>query len=159
MLSRALNLDYRNIGFSGQARGEDVMAEWLSTLPMSVFVCDYDHNAPTVEHLEATHHRFYEIIRKNKPNVPYIMITKPDFWTQHLSYEENLKRRDIIMQSYLKARAKGDKNVYFIDGTSFFYSPHQYETSLDGCHPNDVGYVRMSEAIGTVIRHILENKE
>jgi hypothetical protein len=156
MVSRALNVDYRNIGFSGQAQAEDVMAEWLSSLPMSVFVYDYDHNAPNIEHLKNTHHRFYEIFRKQKPNVPIIMITKPDYYSQHLSYEENLSRRDVIMSSYVKAREKGDKNVYFIDGTSFFYGPELHEASLDGCHPNDVGYVHMSNAISTVIRHIFE---
>ena len=60
------------------------------------------------------------------------------------------------MTSYLKARAAGDKNVYFIDGTSFNYAPHQYDTSVDSVHPNDAGFIRMADSIGTVIRHALE---
>ena len=67
-----------------------------------------------------------------------------------------LLRRDIIMQSYLKARSLGDENVYFIDGLSFNAAAHQYDMTLDGCHPNDVGFVRMAESIGAVIRHALE---
>ncbi|MBP3369665.1 MAG: hypothetical protein J6L85_02830 [Clostridia bacterium] len=156
IISRELNIDFRDIGFSGMAKGETVLAKWMATLPMSVFVCDYDHNAPTVEHLEATHYALYETIRESNPDLPYIMVTRPDYWTLPREQEHILKRRDVIMTSYLKARATGDKNVYFIDGISFNVAPHQYETSLDGVHPNDVGFVRMADSIGTIIRHALE---
>ena len=158
IISRDLNLDYKNIGFSGQAKGERAMAEWLGELPMSVFVCDYDHNAPTAEHLEKTHYAFYEIIRKANPDVPYIMVTRPDYWPQLNNWENILKCRDVIMASYLKARASGDKNVYFIDGLSFNSCPHQYEMTVDAVHPNDAGFVRMAEGIGAVIKHALEKK-
>ena len=159
ILSRNLNLDYRNIGFSGMAKGERAISEWMATLPMSVFVCDYDHNAPTVEHLASTHYPLYETIREKNPDVPYIMVTRPDYWTLPIEQEGILRRRDTIMASYLKARATGDKNVYFIDGLGFNVSPSQYETTVDSVHPNDMGFVRMAEGIGTVVRHILEKKQ
>jgi len=156
IVSRELNLDFRNIGFSGMAKGEPALAKWMATLPMSVFVCDYDHNAPTVEHLEATHYALYETIREKNPDVPYIMVTRPDYWTLPRDFEHILRRRDVIMTSYLKARAAGDKNVYFVDGLSFNVAPHQYENTVDSVHPNDAGFVRMADTIGTVIRHVLE---
>ena len=159
VISRALNLDFYNIGFSGQAKGEPVLARWMATLPMSVFVCDYDHNAPNLEHLEATHYPMYEIIREKNPDLPYIMITRPNYWTEIKNQPTALKRRDIIMSSYLKARQAGDENVYFIDGMSFFVEPHQYDFSVDGTHPNDAGFLRMADSIGTVIRHALEKRK
>lgn len=158
IVSRNLNMDFRNIGFSGNAKAEAGLAEWMATLPMSVFVCDYDHNAPTVEHLAATHYPLYEIIREKNPNLPYVMITRPNYWYCRTDREPILKRRDIVMSSYLKARAAGDKNVYFIDGMSFFVEPHQYDFTVDGIHPNDAGFVRMADSIGTVIKHILEKE-
>ena len=156
IISRNLNIDYRNMGFSGSAKGEPVLARWMATLPMSVFVCDYDHNAPTVEHLEETHYAMYEIIREKNPNLPYIMITRTNYWTAFAKREEVLARRDVVMSSYLKARKNGDKNVWFIDGMSFFADVHQNEYVLDGAHPLDAGFIRMAESIGTFIRHILE---
>lgn len=158
LISREMNLDYTNLGFSGQAKAEGVLCEWMATLPMSIFVCDYDHNAPTVEHLENTHYAMYETIRKKNPDLPYVMITRPDYWTQYGDQENILQRRDVIMASYLKARATGDKNVYFIDGLGFNVEPHQYEMSVDSIHPNDTGFVRMADTIGTIIRHILVKK-
>lgn len=156
VISRRLNVDVRNLGFSGKALGEKVFAEWMATLPMSVFVCDYDHNAPNVEHLEQTHYAMYEIIREKNPDLPYIMVSRPDYWTTIRIQEEVLQRRDVVMSSYLKARQSGDKNVYFVDGMSFYRGEHQYECTLDSVHPNDVGFQQMAEGIGTVIRHVLE---
>jgi len=155
VISRELNVDYYNIGFSGQAKGEPVLAEWMATLPMSVFVCDYDYNAPTAEHLQATHYPMYEIIRKKNPDLPYVMITRPNYYTSP-NQSDVRRRRDVIMSSYLKARQAGDENVYFVDGMSFFVEPHQYDFSVDGTHPNDAGFQRMADSIGTVLRHILE---
>lgn len=158
VISRELNMDFRNIGFSGNAKGERATAEWMATLPMSVFVSDYDYNAPTVEHLEKTHHALYETIREKNPDVPYIMITRPDYWTRAREYDHILDRRDVIMRSYIKARESGDKNVYFIDGMSFFATEHQYEMTMDGIHPNDAGFLKMADGIGCVIKHALEKQ-
>ncbi len=159
IISRELNVDFRNIGFSGNAKGETAIAKWMADLPMSVFVCDYDHNAPSVEHLEATHYSFYETVREKNPDVPYVMITRPNYWTCIRDQEYILQRRDVIMASYLRARGSGDKNVYFIDGLSFNTAPHQYDMTVDMIHPNDAGFVRMADVIGTTVRHILEKRE
>ncbi|MBQ9805773.1 MAG: hypothetical protein IJW49_04625 [Clostridia bacterium] len=158
MISRELNMDFRNIGFSGSAKGEPEIAKWMATLPMSVFVSDYDYNAPTVEHLEATHYAMYETIREKNPDVPYIMITRPCYWTRSTEQEYILQCRDVIMRSYLKAREAGDKNVYFIDGMSFFETAHQYEMTVDSIHPNDAGFAQIADRIGCVIKHALEKR-
>ncbi len=63
ILSRRLNVDHVNLGFSGSARGEDAITEYIAGLEMSVFVLDYDHNAPDVEHLKNTHEKMFRAIR------------------------------------------------------------------------------------------------
>lgn len=159
IISRELNIDVQNLGFSGKAKAEPAIARWMATLPMSIFVCDYDHNAPNPEYLAETHYPLYEIIRKKNPDLPYVMITRPNYWTCPKHQEAILRRRDIIMSSYLKARQSGDKNVYFIDGLDFWVSPHTYDFAMDGVHPNDAGFIRMADSIGTVLRHIFEKQK
>ncbi len=158
ILSREWNIDFKNLGFSGMAKGEEALARWMAQEPMSIFICDYDHNAPSPEYLAQTHFRLYEIIREAKPYVPYIMISRPNFLTSPKIAEEVLQRRDVVMSSYLKARGQGDKNVYFIDGMSFFTEPHSYDFVVDYTHPGDAGFIRMADSIGTTVRYILENK-
>ncbi len=148
-VSRALDANYINLGFSGNAKGEPLMAEYISKLEMSAFVLDYDHNADTVEHLENTHYPFYSKVREAHPTIPIVIITKPD--GGHCEY--NLKRKDVILKSYLKARGNGDKNVYFIDGLSFFAGQYRNDCTIDGCHPNDLGYSLMAEMITDVLKY------
>ncbi len=155
MVGRGLNVDFRNIGFSGAAKGEEAMARWIASLPMSVFVFDYDHNAPTPEHLEKTHHTFYQTVRAQRPEVPIIMISRPDFGSNIQGQKDTLIRRDIIMSSYLKAREAGDQRVYFIDGLSFNLVENGHELSVDSCHPSDAGFLRMAESVAALIKHIL----
>ncbi len=152
-ISQKYNLDYINLGFAGSARGEQAMAEYLSELPMSVFVCDYDHNAPSVEHLQETHFAFYETIRKKQPYIPYIMISRPTFF---INPEVNAKRRQAIYESYQKALALGDQRVFFIDGETLMQGEFMESCTSDGIHPNDLGFFRMAQKIGPVVNHACE---
>ncbi|MBQ8409786.1 MAG: hypothetical protein IJY39_13080 [Clostridia bacterium] len=151
MISRKYDLNYIGLGFSGACRAEKAIAEYMATLDMSAFVSDYDHNAPTHEHLAATHHALYLTIREKHPDIPYFMVTRPDF---HFN-QDCIGRRDIIMKSYLDARAAGDKNVYFIDGSAFFNGQIVSDLTLDNTHPNDEGFRRMADYIGDIMAKVM----
>ena len=148
-LSRWHGMHYLNFGFAGSARGEDAIIEYLASLDMSVFVSDYDHNAPTVEHLKATHYKLYEAVRRAHPDIPYIMISKPYFTS--FDRAENLRRKRVIKDSYKKALANGDKNVYFIDGESFFGKRDRATHKGDNVHPNDLGFYKMAKRLEKVL--------
>lgn len=152
ILSRWYDADFYNFGFSGNAKGEREMAEFLNGFDMSVFFYDYDHNAPDAEHLKNTHERFFNIIRKAHPQLPIIIITKPDFDSDK---SENDKRRQIIRQTYDNAILNGDKNVYFIDGELLFGKNDRDSCTVDGCHPNDLGFMRMAECINRTLKDII----
>lgn len=154
-ISQKYNLDYINLGFAGNAKAETSMAEYIAGLDMCLFVSDYDHNAPDVDHLMATHYRLYEIIREKHPNIPYIMISRPDYFANP---KRNSERRKVILESYNKAIAAGDKNVYYIDGESLFEGAFYESCTSDGCHPNDIGFYRMAKKIGTVIAEALADE-
>ena len=66
------------------------------------------------------------------------------------------KRREIIMNSYRKAIALGDKNVYFVDGIHIYDGEYSDSCTVDGIHPNDFGFYRMALAIGKTIDEILK---
>ena len=154
-ISQKYNLDYINLGFAGRAMGEQEMAEYIASLPMSVFVCDYDHNTPNEEHLRNTHYAFYETVRKKHPEIPYIMVTRPDAKINRDFRDKPDVRRDIIKASYEKAKAMGDENVYFIDGHTLFEGEFYESCTSDGCHPNDIGFLRMADKIGGVIAKVM----
>jgi len=149
ILSRRFNYDFINLGFSGNAKAEDGIIEYIKNLDMSVFVYDYDHNAPTAEHLAETHEKMFEAIRKENPNLPIIIMSRPKF---NLTDEEK-KRRSIIETTYKNAISKGDKNVYIIDGKALTQLCRD-EGTVDNCHPTDFGFASMAKALGDIIENI-----
>lgn len=150
ILSRRLDCDYINLGFSGSAKGEPEMIDYLATLDPSVFVLDYDHNAPTPEHLEATHEKLFKTFRAAHPYTPVIMISKPR--PEAIFASADYQRRDIIMRTYLNAKNGGDENVWFIDGSTLM----TIEATVDTCHPTDLGFTIMADGIEPVLRVALE---
>ena len=152
LISRHLDLDFYNFGFSGNCKGEIEMADYINTLNFSLFVYDYDHNAPTPEHLEKTHEPFFKRIREKNPDVPVVMITRPT-----ATFDKDAKkRRDIVKKTYENAIKNGDKNVYFVDGEDFFKDFVDKEVCfIDTIHPTDLGFYMMARVIEPFIRRAL----
>ena len=152
-LSQSLKFDYINLGFSGNGKAELEMAEYISKLPMSVFVYDYDYNAETVEELERTHEAFFKVIRKNNPKLPIIMLPKPND-------EPNKKifklRKEVIRKTYINAISNEDKNVYYIDYSTLYKGFWGKSHTIDGCHPNDLGFYLMAKEIKPILSKILK---
>ena len=102
IVCRKLNLDYINLGFSGNAKGEPIMADYLSSLKAKIIVLDYDFNAPDVEWLKVTHYPLYQKIRSAQPNVPIVFMTRPNF----LYDPKNCKPRREVCQLSLEGSRK-----------------------------------------------------
>jgi len=157
MLARYLDFPQINLGFSGSAKGETAMAEYIASLDMNVFVYDYDHNSYALGHLSATHKPFFDIIRRAQPDLPIIIVTRPDF---DRAPEVNKQRRAVAFSTYMYAKCAGDERVWFIDGEKLFDSngivADRRACTIDGCHPNDLGFYRMAQTIYPVLKDVLE---
>ncbi len=151
MIARRFGINYLNLGFAGSALGEKEMAEYISKLDMSAFVLDYDYNAPNIEHLNNTHLPFYQVVREKNPTLPIVIISRP---CTRLN-EENRKRMEIIATTYRFAKANGDENVYFINGYEMM-SRCGHDATIDGTHPNDLGFDCMANTIGEFLSTILK---
>lgn len=154
ILSRRLDVDHINLGFSGSGRGEQAIADYIAGLPMSVFVYDYDHNAPDVAHLEATHERMFKTIREKQPELPVVFLSRPKYELTPVEKE----RLAVIKATYTNAKEAGDKNVYFIEGPALM-ALAQGEGTVDGTHPNDLGFASMAKALEPMLKEILEGLE
>ncbi len=151
MLCRAVDAPQINLGFSGCGKGEPAVADAISKLDLSVFVMDYDHNAPNTAHLQATHEPFFKIIRKANPTLPIIMMSRCDFYPG----VDSEGRRAVILQTYQNAIKAGDQHVWFVDGETLFGTEHRDACTVDGCHPNDLGFYRMFRQVLPVLQTAL----
>ena len=151
IVTRRLDADHINLGFSGNAKGEEEIAEYISKLDMSCFVYDYDYNAPSVAHLQNTHERMFKQIRQNNPDLPVVILSRPKFYLT----EEDELRLEVIKKTYSNAVKNGDKNVYLIEGRKLMELAGN-EGTVDTCHPNDFGFASIAKAVGDVLEKILK---
>jgi len=152
-LTRQFDCNHLNLGFSGNAKAEDAIVDWIKELEMSVFLYDYDHNAPNPAFLEATHEKMFKEIRKAQPELPIIIMSRPKYYLN----SEGKNRLEIIRRTYENAVANGDKNVYFIDGPTLM-ADIKDNGLVDHCHPSDAGFVSMARAIAPVLGEILRKR-
>ncbi|MBQ8321421.1 MAG: hypothetical protein IJX92_03540 [Clostridia bacterium] len=150
-ISRMLDTNYINLGFGGLCKAEQAMTDYIAGLDMSIFVLDYDYNAPDADYLEKTHENAYLTVRERNPDLPIVMISCPradlrGAWG---------KRLEIIRRTYDNAIAKGDKNVYMINGSEFFREIG-YDYAADGVHPTDLGFDLMAKGIAPILQGILK---
>lgn len=154
IVCRWLDADYVNMGFSGKARGELGFAGYLASMEnKGLLVMDYDHNAPSPEHLLETHEPFFKEIRKANPKLPVVMLSRPD---TDKDPEDSGRRRRIIEATCRRAREAGDTMVWFLDGSTLFGGEGRAECTVDGTHPNALGFMRMAEQVYPLLKRILE---
>ena len=148
MLCRALDAEEIDLGFSGAGKGEIAVAEAIASLDPAAFVMDYDHNAPDADHLRKTHGPFFRTVRAAHPDLPILILTSGDI--------RSAERTAAIRATYDAAVAGGDRNVYFLDGKTYFAELDDWRTAtVDGCHPNDLGFYLMYRAVLPVLKKML----
>lgn len=106
------------------------------------------------EHLAETHAPFFEIIRKAHPDVPVLFLSRPDTDAEP---EDSICRRDVVHATYEAAKRRGDEKIWFVDGHELFGKIGRPECTVDGCHPNTLGFLRMAEQIYPVMQEMLKN--
>ena len=151
-ISRYFDADFINLGFSGACKAEQAMQEYIPTIDMSIFVYDYEYNAPTPEYFAETHEQLFKKFREKQPFTPVIFKSNAERNYTLQELEAMYKRRKTIITTYNNAIADGDKNVYFLDGLDIFRIAGGCDCTVDGTHPNDLGFWCIGQAMIKVIK-------
>ncbi|MBO4547761.1 MAG: hypothetical protein J5758_00945 [Abditibacteriota bacterium] len=155
IISRELDVNYINLGFSGNALGEQRVCDYIAGLDMSCFIMDYDHNAPTAEHLEKTHYNMYRTVRRARRDLPVILVSRPN----PVLTEDNRRRLEIVRATYERAKREGDKHVYLVPGNEFMRGYSADAWTVDDTHPNDFGMVLMAKRLQSVLKPLLRGEK
>jgi len=155
-VGRTLDLEVINLGFSGNGRGEPVMARLAAEIDAEMFVLDYAGNVD-VDRLRGTLPPFISILRQRHPVTPVVLVGNVPF--NQMLWDGNMRgmleeKRDVLMACYLAARQAGDRQVYFVDGHSLI-RPGQSGAYVDGIHPTSGGFSEMARNLAPQLSSIL----
>jgi lysophospholipase L1-like esterase len=157
ILGRKLNLDFVNLGFSGNGKGEPEVAEAVASIDAAAFVVDFSQNNPTIESLKEVYKPFIEEIRKKHPQTPILAITPiyaaSETWNAEVA-AKRLAMREHIRKVISEKIAAGDTNIQLVEGTDLLGSA-QGDGLVDGTHPNDLGFQWMAEGLTPRLRQFL----
>jgi GDSL-like Lipase/Acylhydrolase family/N-terminus of Esterase_SGNH_hydro-type len=157
ILGRALNIDFVNLGLSGNGRGEPELARALAEIDAAAFVIDFAQNCPTVEELRERYAPFLRVIRDAHPRTPMVCIT-PILSVSELHSAAARDRlgamRQVIRDAVAERRQGQDERITLVEGYDLL-GPGGVEGFVDGSHPNDLGFQSMADGLMPVIRRVL----
>lgn len=144
-----------NMGFSGRSKLQKEYAHILAASEADAFVFDAFSNPPgTVIH--ECFDEFVDIIRAAHPYAPMIFLQTERRETRNFNQrsEEIESAKQKAGETVVRERMKTDKHMYFIDSEGFLGDEHI--GTVDGTHPNDIGFTHMLDCITPKILTILE---
>ncbi|MBA4148549.1 MAG: SGNH/GDSL hydrolase family protein [Verrucomicrobia bacterium] len=155
IIGRKLDWPVINLGFSGNAKSEPELAELLAELDPSAYVLDPLPNMDAVavrERIEP----FVHTLRSAHPKTPIILVESLSYTDGFLV--ETRKNRytssnAALREAFKNLKKSGVKNLHYIPGKDLI--GQDGEGTVDGTHPNDLGFMRMADEIGPVLRRLV----
>ena len=159
ILSRLIDKEIINLGFSGNGQLDHEIAELMSTrTDAGLFILDFIPNV-SMEQLKDKTIPFVENLRSNNPNIPLLFVesvlfTHIQFDTQ--SYEIVINKNEELKKQFDTLKSLGHKNIYYLSSDNLI--GNDGEATVDGVHLTDIGFLRMAEVLRPVVKTIISNK-
>lgn len=157
ILSRRMHLEFINLGFSGSGRGEKEVAQSIREIENpACLVLDYEANVSAEEYV-ATLDPFIQLYREFHPAVPIIVMSRIPYASDVVPgrHAESMKRRDHSMLTVGEWKRKGNERITFVDGYPML-GTNWHECTVDGVHPNDLGFMKMADGLEVPLRSTLK---
>ena len=145
IISRKLDIECINFGFSGNGRMEKPVVELISGIDALFYVMDGVGNMQP-EEIHSNAIPLVEIIRSKHPSVPIVFVECTWFdktWLDEKSYNEIKAKNDALKSEYRKMIDRGFSNIYYIETTGATGTDH--EATVDSVHLTDLGFLRYAD--------------
>ena len=157
LVGRNLDVPVVGLGFSGSGVMEFEMSEHLARIDASCYVLDClwnmcsDPKAQNSRSVERNYEKFIRNLRAKRPGVPIVMAEQCDVYCGGPNDKDRFMKK-----LYEKLVAEGWSGLVYLPKDEMFTG--DYEGTVDGCHPNDLGMMSMSKAFGKAVREALKLK-
>lgn len=161
ILSRMIPVEFVNLGFSGNGKGEPELAHIMSEIDdPALFILDYEGNTGEAGNIARTLPAFIQILRERHPEVPILVVSRiytaeDQFYMERRGLHD---RRRLIQIEHVEQRmAEGDRNIHFVDGFKLLGDDFVVnDCTVDGTHPTDLGFLRMAQSLAPIIKPLLQ---
>lgn len=156
ILSRWLDREVINLGFSGNAHLDTEVAQLIASVEdPSVIVLDYVPNC-TAKLIEDKGLGFFRIVRDAHPDVPVVFVENPEYTHSVLDLKiagEIKAKNDAQRALYESLRKAGEKKLYYVKGKGM--TGDDGEAAVDGVHFTDLGMMRYARHLYPVLKKLI----
>jgi len=154
-LSRETGIEFLNLGMGGSAKMEKSVVDMIASFEADAFLLDCIPNSSPSQVTQRTAY-LIETIRKKHPDAPIIVmqsVIRERGYFNLASGKRIREQNDNVKAEVEKLLKKGMKNLHFIPADDFL--GHDHEGTIDGTHPNDMGFDRMINVIKPKLMEVL----
>ena len=152
ILSRWLNTEIINLGFSGNGQLDFEIAEIIAQREASLIVIDCIPNCTRQQVLDRLE-KFIEIVRAGHPDVTILLVEQFIFTHARFdrsSYQALREKNEAVHEVFNRIVERGDRNIYLIPASEI--KGLDGEATVDGVHFTDLGFMRFAEFLYPIIR-------
>ena len=145
IISRRLDVECINYGFSGNGRMETPIVELISEISASFYVIECLQNMDS-DQVKQRVRPLVETIRKKHPLTPIVLVENMMYKMAFLdqTIESELIQENIILKNeFDKILKSGDQNVFYIKDNQD--NSIDNEGTVDGVHLTDLGFLRYAD--------------
>lgn len=155
IISRRLNRECINLGFSANAFLDLEIAKVMADVNAGAFVLDFVPNA-NVQQMNEKMVKFYKILRGKHKKTPIIFIEDPVFTHScfdRIIAKEVKDKNDTLSSIFHYLKQQGDRNIYLISSKSMLGDDG--DATVDGIHFTDVGFMRYVGLVYPFLKRVL----
>lgn len=155
ILSRRLEEPVINLGFSGNGRMEQPLADLMASIDAAIYVIDCLPNMNSQD-VAARTEPLVQTLRKARPNTPILLVEDRSYSNAFLvksAQDRNQQNRQALQTAYQKLTAAGVSKLYYLPGDQLLGKDNL--GTVDGSHPTDLGFMRMADVFEPLLRKIL----
>ena len=146
IISRKLDVNVLNFGFSGNGWMEEPIAELISEAEAELYVIECMHNMISPQNITERTIPLVDIIREKNPHTPILLVAQSKATFSALNtqvLEESNGMNHALKVEYQKMIDKGYKNLFYVETLDALGSDQ--EGTVDGVHYNDLGFMRYAD--------------
>lgn len=165
ILGRKIESPVVNLGFSGNGRLEEALLSYMTTTVAALYVLDcqpnlHDSIAYPAAEIRRRIIKGIEILRKAHPQTP-ILLTAHSSGVRGINLDKQLNDKyvwttEILYSVFRELRKAGHTKLYLLSAQDIGFD---YECTVDGTHPNDLGMMKYAEAYTQKIQSILKKEQ
>ena len=145
IISRKLDVDCINYGFSGNGRMETPIVELISEIDARFYVIECLQNMDS-ERVSERVKPLVDIIRTKHPHTPIVLVENMMYTTAFLDHTEEtrlIQENTALKNEYDKIIKSGTPNIFYIKDNKDFLVDN--EGTVDGVHLTDLGFLRYAD--------------